>query len=195
MMVRMRPWGARFTEAIYPGSLVEESIEMFCAQTSSGAESLTPSSLFYFQGLNFRLFAFPEKSFPILWEIFDPNYPITVSSPATISGDIRTDLHCVVSLSPVNINPPENNSEKRCNLLFRIIDLWLWLCPCNGNWREFILLDFNEINLIFSVRSAPPSRARREESKHCIPGSRAESDWIAVLSLAILGYYGSRLHI
>ena len=57
---------ACFTEAIPLGSLVEESIEMFCAQTSSGAESLTPSSLFYFQGLNFRLFAFPEKSFPIL---------------------------------------------------------------------------------------------------------------------------------
>ena len=47
---------ACFSEAIHPGSLVEESIEIFCAHT--GAESLTPHTLISFLFSRIELYTF-----------------------------------------------------------------------------------------------------------------------------------------
>lgn len=50
---------ACLSEAIHPGKFPGGSIEMFCAPTGTGAEFLTPSSVFYFQELKFTLLAVP----------------------------------------------------------------------------------------------------------------------------------------
>ena len=60
MMVRMRPVLVR---QFILASLAEESIEMFCAHTGTGAESLTPSLVFLFSRIELYTFCFSVEIF------------------------------------------------------------------------------------------------------------------------------------
>ena len=97
----IRPWyydgedEACFSEAIHPGSLVEESIEMCCALHRVVQASSHPHLFFIFKDWTLHFLLFRRNPFQSyeksLTQIIPSEFPLS----SNYFWDIRRDLHCV----------------------------------------------------------------------------------------------------